>query len=413
MQNTLIYDAIIVGSGAAGIMAALGAKTPQNKILIVEQLPKIATKLKATGGGRCNITNTLETDTFMDRFGKNGKFLRECLERLSSSDLIEYLHSIGLQTHAPDGFRVFPTTHKSDTIIQALYDELIKQEIEIKTDFKVIDIVKEVDIFKVKSANEIVQTKSVVLASGGLGYPKLGATGEGYMIAKNFGIKVNKLYPAMMPLHTKETWVAKCTADTVARVSMEVDIKKYKNKKALGDLIFTKNGIRGPVVLDFAREITPLFDKYEEIPLIMSLIKNKNEDEIIKLFKKNPTKSILEVLETILASNIIKSLCIYYDIDYKSLYKNLEGSKKQKVLQIITKTPLTISGHDGFKMAMITRGGIDLKEIDPTTMESKKIPNLYFAGEIVDIDGPCGGYNLQWSFSSGFQAGYSIKMNYK
>ena len=409
MQNTLIYDAIIVGSGAAGIMAALSSKTPHNKILIVEQLPKIATKLKATGGGRCNITNTLETNTFMEHFGKNGKFLRECLARLSSSDLIEYLHSIGLQTHAPDGFRVFPITHKSDTIIKALHDELLKQKIEIKTDFKVLEIEKKENIFKVKSKNEIVQSKAVVMASGGLGYPKLGATGEGYEIAKNFGIKVNKLYPAMMPLHTLESWVAKCTADTVAKVSMEVDIKKHKNKKALGDLIFTKNGIRGPVVLDFAREITPLFDKYEKIPLTMSLIKNKNEDEIIKLFKENPTKSIVDTLESILAPNITKALCDYYDIDFNTLYKNLEGIKKQKLLQIITKTPLTISGHDGFKMAMITRGGVALSEIDPNTMESKKIPNLYFVGEIVDIDGPCGGYNLQWSFSSGFQSGYSIK----
>jgi predicted Rossmann fold flavoprotein len=410
-MNQIIYDAIIVGSGAAGIMAALASKTPTNKILIVEQLPKIATKLKATGGGKCNITNTLSTQTFMEHFGKNGMFLRECLERFSSHDLIDYLHSIGLETRADDGFRIFPITRKSDTIIQVLYDELLKQKIEIITNYKVIDIEKKDDIFYVKSLEQTLQSKNVVLASGGLGYPTLGATGEGFEISKKFGHKVSKLYPAMMPLHTKEKWVAKCTADTVARVPMEVDIKKHKNKKAVGDLIFTKSGIRGPVVLDFAREITPLFDKYDEIPLVMRLIKNKSEDDVIKLFKEHPTKNILEVLESLLATNIIKALLEYYEIDYSLFYKNLEGNKKQKLLQILTKTPLTISGHDGFKMAMITRGGVSLKEINPNSMMSKKIDNLYFCGEIVDIDGPCGGYNLQWSFSSGYQCGYDIKHN--
>jgi predicted Rossmann fold flavoprotein len=404
----MIYDAIIVGSGAAGIMAALSAKNKTNKIVIVEQLPKIATKLKATGGGKCNITNTLEANTFMEHFGKNGMFLRECLDRFSAKDLIEYLHSIGLETRADDGFRIFPITRKSDTIIQVLYDELLKQSIQIVTGYKVVDIQKIDDIFHVKSADKTLYAKNVVLASGGLGYPTLGATGEGFEIAKKFGHKVNKLYPAMMPLHTKETWVSKCTADTVAKVSMEVDIKKHKNKKAVGDLIFTKNGIRGPVVLDFAREITPLFDKYDEIPLVMSLIKNKSEDEIIQLFKDYPTKNILEVLETIMASNIIKALLEYYQIDYTQAYKNIKGDKKEKLLQILTKTPLNISGHDGFKMAMITRGGVSLKEINPNTMMSKIIPHLYFCGEIVDIDGPCGGYNLQWSFSSGYQCGYNI-----
>lgn len=409
MQNTSIYDAIIIGSGAAGIMAALSAKNSTNKIALVEQLPKIATKLKATGGGRCNLTNTLETNTFMEHFGKNGKFLRECLEKFSSKDLIEYLKTIGLQTHAPDGFRVFPITHKSETIIKALEDELIKQNIEIITQYKVLDIEKKNDIFEVYSSSRTLYSKSLVLATGGLGYPKLGATGEGFDMAKKFGIKVNKLYPAMMPLHTKETWVSKCTADTVAKVSMEVDIKKYKNKKAMGDLIFTKNGIRGPVVLDFAREITPLFDKLEEIPLIMNLVKGKSESDLIELFKLYPSQNIKEVLQTILAPSIIEALCSFFNIPIGVVYKNLPGEKKQKLLQIITKTPLTISGHDGFKMAMITRGGISLKELNPTSMESVKISNLYFCGELIDIDGPCGGYNLQWSFSSGFQAGYNIK----
>jgi predicted Rossmann fold flavoprotein len=213
----------------------------------------------------------------------------------------------------------------------------------------------------------------------------------------------------MMPLFVKETWVASCTADTVAKVYMQVDIKKYKKLSAIGDLIFTKKGIRGPVVLDFAREITPLFDKYDEIPLKMNLIKGKNEDELINFLKdeskKNPQNTVLEHLEKLLAKSIILELAKIVDIDCEVTYKNLKGSKKSEFIKILCNTPLTIIGHDGFRLAMITRGGISLKNIDNKTMQSKIVQGLYFAGEIVDIDGPCGGYNLQWAFSSGALAG--------
>ena len=157
--------------------------------------------------------------------------------------------------------------------------------------------------------------------------------------------------------------------------------------------------------MDFAREITPLFDKYETIPIIMNLVKGKNENDILNIFKSKPKKSILECLETILPKALIVELSKLVEVDYTLTYKKLDGIKKAPFLKILTSTPLMISGHDGFKMAMITRGGVSLKDIDPTTMKSKKIDGLYFCGEIIDIDGPCGGYNLQWAFSSGYLAG--------
>jgi predicted Rossmann fold flavoprotein len=400
-----MFDVIVTGSGAAGIMAAITSAKNGYKVLLLEQLPKIASKLKATGGGRCNITNTLELQAFMEKFGKNGRFMQDALQTFSADDLQEFLAQIGVETIARDGFRVFPITHKSTTLIDALYDEMIKCDIEIKTNQKVVNIEKNNEEFYVSTSTDNFSSKNVILASGGLGYEILGATGEGFKISKEFGHKVSKLYPAMMPLCTKEMWVANCTADTIAKVTMYVDIKKYKKIKATGDLIFTKKGIRGPVVLDFAREITPLFDKLEEIPLKMNLVKGKNENDIIELFKNNPTKTILETLMEILPKSVIIELANIIGIDVEEKYKNIEGAKKQSFVSILTNTPLTISGHDGFKMAMITRGGISLKEINPSTMQSKIIDGLYFAGEIVDIDGPCGGYNLQWSFSSGYLAG--------
>lgn len=404
-----MYDVIVIGSGAAGIMAAITSAKNGKRVLLLEQLSKIASKLKATGGGRCNITNTLEIQPFMEKFGKNGRFMQDALKAFSAKDLQNFLLSIGVKTIARDGFRVFPITHKSTTLIDALHSQMINLNIKIVINQKVSKIKKENKDFILTTVTNNFYSKNIILATGGLGYKTLGATGEGFEICKEFGHKINRLYPAMMPLNTKETWVSNCTADTIPKVTMYVDIKKYKKIKAYGDLIFTKKGIRGPVVLDFAREITPLFDKYNEIPLKMNLIKGRSEDELIKLFKDNPTKTILEVLIEVLPQSVIVQLSKIAGVDCNQKYKSIEGNKKQFFLSILTNTPLTISGHDGFKMAMITRGGVSLKEIDPTKMQSRLVEGLYFAGEIVDIDGPCGGYNLQWSFSSGYLAGKSIK----
>ena len=405
-----MYDLIVVGSGAAGIMAAIKARSENKKVLLLEQQSKIAPKLKATGGGKCNLTNTLSNSEFMLRFGKNGRFMSTALEEFDYKKLQEFFALIGVQTHAPDGYRIFPKTHSSQTIIDALSSHMSDIGVEVKCNEKVIDIIiKNNNICGLKTKNRQYLCKNIVIASGGLGYENLGASGDGYRFAKNLGHKVTKLYPAMMPLFTKDTWVANCTADTVPKVSMYVNIKKHKKLKAIGDLIFTKKGIRGPVVLDFAREITPLFDKYDEIPLMMNLIKGKNESELIDFLKneafKNPQNSLLSHLEKLLAKSIVLELAKIVNVNCKLRYKDLKGEKKVNFIKILCNTPLTISGHDGFRLAMITRGGISLKEINPNTMQSKKVNGLYFCGEIIDIDGPCGGYNLQWSFASAYLAG--------
>ena len=403
-----MYDLIVIGSGAAGIMAAIRATQNGNKVLLLEQQNKIAPKLKATGGGRCNLTNTLSNDEFISHFGKQGRFMSKALEIFDHNKLTSFMASIGVATHAPDGFRIFPTTHSSQTIIDGLLTHMNKIGVELNCAQKVIDI-KKGDIFEIKTQDNVYTSKNVLIASGAKGYENLGASGDGYRFAVQLGHKITLLYPAMMPLFVKDTWVQNCRADTVAKVQMKVDIKKYKKLNATGDLIFTKNGIRGPVVLDFAREITPLFDKYDEIPISMNLIKGKNEDELINFLKEqssiNPTLSVLEHLEKILASSIVKELAKIVDIDCEVTYKNLKGVKKAQFIKILCDTPLTVCGHDGFRLAMITRGGVSLKQIDSNTMQSKLVDGLYFAGEVVDIDGPCGGYNLQWAFSSGNLAG--------
>ena len=404
------YDLIVVGAGAAGIMAAITAARAKKRVLLLEKLPKIAAKLKATGGGRCNLTNTLSNEAFMARFGREGRFMTPALEALDHHKLQDFFHNIGVETHAPDGFRVFPVGHNAVNIINGLQEEMERLTITVRCSQKVEALLyNATQIEGLKTQTDTFYASSIIIATGGMGYPALGAEGDGYPLAQSVGHKVTTLHPAMMPLKTKEHWGANCRADTIAKVEMRVDIKKYKKLHAKGDLIFTKNGIRGPVVLDFSREITPLLSKFDEVPILINMTKGLNEEQIRTHFKqlltKNPQLSTLELLTTLLPESVALALCSLSEANPKSTLKKLSGMTRDRLIKLLVWTPLTVNGHDGFKMAMITRGGVSLKEINPNTMQSKKIDGLYFCGEVMDLDGPCGGYNLQWSFASGYLAG--------
>jgi len=409
-MNTQAYDLIVIGSGAAGIMAAIISAREGKKVVLLEKLSQISAKLKATGGGRCNLTNTLTNEEFMSRFGRDGRFMQDALMAFDNKALVAFMDEIGVETHAPDGFRIFPTSHSSSTIIEALKKEMQRVGITVITQQKVERLlVVGKHIEGVKTQDAFYYAPNVVVATGGLGYPVLGAEGDGYTLAEELGHKVTELSPAMMPLKTKETWVTECRADTIAKVELKVALKKHKKLRAKGDLIFTKSGIRGPVVLDFAREITPLLKKYGEVPLLLNLTKGMNEEQITQHLKtqaqKNPDASIVELTNTLLPLALSKELCKLAGVACDETLKKQSGKAKAKLISFLAWTPLTINGHDGFRLAMITRGGINLKEIDPKTMQSRIIDGLYFCGEIMNLDGPCGGYNLQWSFASGYLAG--------
>jgi predicted Rossmann fold flavoprotein len=350
----------------------------------------------------------------MNSFGKNGRFMSTAIEMLDKSSLREFFKSIGVETDTKDGFRIFPVTHNSSTIIKALEKELNRSEIQIECDVKVENLLSNENVIRGVNTNKgEFNCENVVVATGGLGFPMLGANGDGYEFAKELGHKITDLYPAMLPVYTKEKWVANCTADTIAKAIIKIDLKKAKKLKAVGDLIFTSKGLRGPVVLDFSREITPLLEQYGEVPLLINMVKGKNEDDIFAHFKKqgslNPDSTVLENLALLLPLSVSKELCNIVSADIELKFKDQKGEVRNNLVKIVASTPLTVIDSVGYKKAMITRGGVTLKEINPKTMQSKLIKGLYFCGEVMDLDGPCGGYNLQWSFSSGNLAGHLLK----
>ena len=400
---------IVIGAGACGVMASIIASKGGHRVTLLEKLPTVGAKIKASGGGRCNLTNTLPKDIFMEHFGRDGRFISDALDSFSSSDLREFFISIGVETDTPDGFRVFPVGHNSTTVVNGLKREMDRVGVEIYCGQRVTSIELDGEIKRVVTAQTIFEAPNIIIATGGLGYPTLGSEGDGYRLAEEMGHKISPLSPAMMPLKIEESWVGDCRADTIPKAELRVDIKKYRKLSATGDLIFTKNGIRGPVVLDFSREITPILKRLDRVPLVMNLVKGLNREQIRDRFKsalmKNRDISTLDVMRSLLPESISLALSKELEIEPLEPFSKLSGVSRDRLIDIVAETPLTVVGHDGFKKAMVTRGGVSLKDIDPKTMESRRVSGVYFCGEVIDLDGPCGGYNLQWAFSSGFVAG--------
>lgn len=409
------FDIIVVGAGPAGMMAAIAAGKRGRRVLLLEKLPFLGSKLRASGGGRCNLTNTLEKDQFMARFGRGGRFMSSALDALGNKALMDFFAGIGVPCHSPDGFRVFPETHDSGTVVAALEAELARLGVIVMTSQRVecLNLIGERMIGVKTPAGSFTGRAGVILATGGLGYPSLGAEGDGYSMAREVGHKVTGLFPAMLPLKTRERWVERCRADTIGKAIVRIDLPEAKKLRATGDLIFTAQGIRGPVVLDIAREITPLLEKHGSVPLLVNLTKGMNEEEVRVFLKKrastSPENPTVAQLEPLIPGPLATELCGLSGVDPKSPHSRIPPIARDRLIKLLTWTPLTVTGHDGFPAAMITRGGIPLGEVFPETLESRICRGLFLCGEIVDLDGPCGGFNLQWAFSSGFLAGKTGK----
>lgn len=394
------------------MLAAITAARAGRSVLLLEKLTRPGAKLMASGGGRCNLTNTLEIDDFISRFGRHGRFMIPALKSFDRHSLMKFFADIGVECHALDGYRVFPVTHKALTVVSALQNELQKLGIKlIQSDPVTALKIENNQITGVITAKHTCNSARVIIATGGLGYPALGSDGDGFNLAASAGHKIISPHPAMLPLYTEEKWVANCRADTIAKVEIRINLPEARKLRAKGDLIFTSNGIAGPVVLDFAREITPLLEKHGKVPLLLNLTRGKNEEDLrIHLASQlvlNKESNTQDLLSSLIPVPLARELCRTVEIDVLSPYVKLPGALRDRLIKILAWTPLTVTGHDGYRSAMITRGGVSLKEIVPDTLQSKLVRGLFFCGEVVDLDGPCGGFNLQWCFSSGFLAGIS------
>lgn len=411
------YDTIVIGSGPAGLMSAIFASDKKRKILIVEKMKKPSLKLLSTGNGSCNITNNSSNDEFIEKFGhgySTGRFTSPALNFFSKNELIQFFEALNLKIETEDGFRYFPKSHKSSSVLNCLLRKLEDLNVDILYNSKVNKIfTKNSKIDSIQIENKRFETTNVILACGGLGYPLLGGSSSGYELAKQVGHSITELNPGMVRLETLEKWTSKCKADTLPKVTLQVNIPKYKKYKQTGDLIFTDKGIMGPVVLDLSRDLTPLIKSIGNVPISIKPAKIKDKNSWVKIFKqwkidKSGTK-IINLISIYFPNSISKVLLDILNIPHQVKFKDISAKSRDELANIFLNIPLTITGSEGFDKAMVTRGGIKLKEINPNTLESKIVKNLYFCGELIDIDGPCGGYNLQWAFSSGALAGKSIK----
>lgn len=410
-EGSSATDLLVIGGGASGMVAAIRAARLGRTVRIVEKSPSLGRKLLASGGQRCNLSNTLSTDEFMERVGRDGRFMGPALAELGGPKLREFFHAIGVQTVVHDGFRVWPETRKSSTVLAGLVGELERLGVPVAVNCEVLETSFEDDRFHVRFEDGTFTSNELVVATGGLALPKSGASGGGYKFAESFGHKITTRHPAGVPVVAAEDWTGRCTAHTIGKALLQVALPKHTKVARTGDLIFTKKGLRGPVVLDISRDLSPLLERYGEVPIWMNLCRGKTQEDwqgIFKTWRSAPPRSVLECLQDHLPLEIAEVMCELAEVEPALMIQALKGEPRDTLARTLAKTPLTITGHTGYDGAFVTRGGARLKDVHPATLMSKHQPGLYLCGEVLDIDGPCGGFNLQWAFASGYLAGSGL-----
>lgn len=404
------WDLIVVGAGPSGLMAAVIVSRNGMRVLVLEAQEVAARKLSASGGKRCNLTNTLTVEEFAEECGDRGRFIRPALYHLPPEELRDFYLNLGVETHAPDGKRVFPITHKASTVVAALLEEAKAAGVVVHVGEEVTSIDRRGDdSFDCGTPKGTYAGRRVLIASGGIGYKALGDGGGMHRVARELGLRCTPAHPGMVPLTTRETWVASCRADTIPKVRLEIAVKKCKAPPIHGDCIFTHDGIRGPVVLDAARYITPLLDELDEVPIRLYL-DDRNEEEWQRRFQEakaaRPRARVHEAVG--LPESLVREVAATIDVDVSAAIGDTRKKDLNKLASRLRAIPLHVTGHKGWKSAMVTRGGIDRRDIDAKTLEARKVPGLYAAGEALDVDCPCGGFNLTWAFASGSLVAHDI-----
>ena len=413
---------IVIGGGPAGMMAAITAKENKNDVLIIEKNNQLGKKLLITGKGRCNITSSLEMDDFIKNTPGNGMFLYSAYQQFTNKDIIHFLKQQGLEVKEERGNRIFPVTDKSVDVLKCFTKKIKELNIEIKYNTKVEEILTEMidgenTVVGVRTEKETIKANKVILATGGKSYPLTGSTGDGYRLAEKLGHSITPIKPSLVPLEVYD----KAECQELQGLSLRnVEIKlidREKNKQIyedFGEMLFTHFGVSGPTILSSSahlvryKNIDKLFHEKKivlKIDLKPALDEKKLNDRILRDFEEVKNKQFKNSLDKLLPQKLIPVIITRSKIHPNKQVNEITKKEREELIKQIKDFEVIIKGFRPIEEAIITSGGVNIKEINPKTMESKKVKGLYFAGEIIDVDSYTGGFNLQIAYSTGYVAG--------
>jgi predicted Rossmann fold flavoprotein len=416
-NNQEKFDVAVIGGGPAGMMAAGRAAEMGARVVLLEKNESLGKKLLITGKGRCNLTrNEVDLKEIVSQFGKNGKFLFSSLAEFGPREVMKFFEDRKLPVKTERGGRVFPVSNKSYDVLRVMEEYLKKNKVKIlfgseivgfKSDGKKIKGVK-LKHEKGKPGRKIVTADKFILCTGGKSHPTTGSTGDGYQWVKYLGHTIIAPAPALVPIKTKETWVKEVQGLSLKNVEISLIQNGKKQDSRFGEMLFTHFGLSGPIVLDISKYAGELAAKGEvvvSIDLKPALNAEQLDTRLQRDFKDNGKKDFVNYLPELLPQKMIALMISLSGIDPRKKINVVTGAERKKLVGLLKDLRLTFDGTVGFAQAVVTSGGVNLKEVDSKTMRSRIVDNLFFAGEILDVDGPTGGYNLQICWSTGYAAG--------
>lgn len=434
MRNGKKKRIVVVGGGAAGMLAALlsasvssdgarrGERNPDTEVILLEQNEKLGKKVYITGKGRCNLTNASETTQLMNQITGNPKFLYSALYGFTSQDTMNLFEALGLRLKVERGNRVFPSSDKSSDVIRTLENELKRLGVAIHLFTKVTGLIQEEEkltgVRAQKNGKELIfPADCVLLATGGLSYPTTGATGDGYRFAKETGHTVTACHPSLVPFETKEDFSG-LMGLSLRNITLTVGRGKKQIYSGFGELLFTHFGISGPLVLQASTCVKKLYAKdghFEEAWALIDLKPALSEEEldarVLRDFSSLKNRQLKNSMDQLLPKKLIPVVIEKAGISPEKKNHELTKAERLRLVQTMKHFPMLITGTRGYKEAVITSGGVSVKQVNPQTMESKLVPGLYFAGELLDVDAMTGGYNLQIAWSTAALAAHAMREN--
>lgn len=416
-----MYDVIVIGGGPSGLMAAITAGEQGAKVLLIDKGDTLGRKLAISGGGRCNVTNRLPVDQLIKHIPGNGRFLHSAFSIFNNEDIILFFKKLGIELKEEDHGRMFPVTNKAQTVVDALINRLSELHVKVITNRPVKTVSYHED--RVKSVQlingESFETNSVVIAVGGKSVPYTGSTGDGYAWAKKAGHTITELFPTEVPVTSNEPFIKEKTLQGLSLRNISLSVLNEKGKPVIThkmDMIFTHFGISGPAVLRCSQFIVKELKKSAANEVVMNLdvFPDRKEEtliqDILKLIKADPKKSIKNALKNFLPERYLLFLFEKNQIDPLEQAANLSTEKLRRFVESCKRFRFTVSGTLPLEKAFITGGGVTIKEVEPKTMASKLMKGLYFCGEILDIHGYTGGFNITAAFVTGRLAGLNASL---